>query len=83
MNVELRIEELVLRGFAPRERHLIGEAVVRELTRLFTEEGIPPSLGRSGVISHLDGGALDVAPGASAEEVGARAARVLYRGMTG
>jgi len=83
MNVELRIEELVLRGFAPRDRHRIGEVIESELARLFSEKGVPPSLARGGVISHLDGGMLDVAPGTSAEELGARAARALYGGMTG
>jgi hypothetical protein len=83
MNVELRIEELVLRGFVPGQRHRIGEVIESELSRLFTEKGVPPSLGRGGVISHLDGGALSVAPGTSAEEVGTWAAQALYRGMTG
>jgi hypothetical protein len=83
MNVELRIEELVLRGFAPGQCQRIGEVIESELTRLFTEEGVPPSLRRGGVISHLNGGTLDVAPGTSAVEVGVRAARALYRGMTG
>ena len=82
MNVELRIEELVLRGFSPGQRHRIGEIIESELSRLFTEEGVPPSLGRGGVISHLDGGALDVAPGTSAEQVGAQVAQALYGGMT-
>ena len=43
-NVELHIEELVLRGFAPGDRYRIGEAVERELAHLFSEQGTPPSL---------------------------------------
>ncbi len=31
-NIELHIEELVLHGFSPNDRHAIGEAVQRELT---------------------------------------------------
>ena len=38
-NIELHIEELVLHGFSPRDRDAIGEAVQRELTRLFVEQG--------------------------------------------
>ena len=34
MKIELVIDELVLHGFDPRQRHAIGDAVARELTRL-------------------------------------------------
>jgi len=34
MKIELVIDELVLHGFDPRQRHAIGDAVTRELTRL-------------------------------------------------
>ena len=43
-NIELHIEELVLHGFEPGDRHRIGEAIERELARLFAEQGTPPSL---------------------------------------
>ncbi len=34
MRIELVIDELVLHGFDPRQRHTIGDAVATELTRL-------------------------------------------------
>lgn len=79
MNVELHIEELVLHGF-PQD-HLIGEAVERELSRLFTERGVPPSLARGGDLPHLDAGAFQINPELGAEAVGARIARSLYGGL--
>jgi len=40
-NVALNIDELVLHGFAARDRHRIAEAVQREMTRLITLHGMP------------------------------------------
>ncbi len=80
-NVELHIEELVLRGFAPGERHRIGEAVERELVRLLDEQGVPPSLGRGSGIERLDGGAFEVAHGSKSEAVGVQVAQAIYGGL--
>ena len=81
--VALAIEELALHGFAPGDRYPIGEAVERELARLFAEQGVPVALTRSGEIARLDGGAFTVAPGAGAETVGAQVARAVYRSLGG
>jgi hypothetical protein len=81
-NVELHIEELVLRGFAPGDRYRIGEAVERELARLFTEEGVPPSLARRSGIERLDGGAFEVAHGLKAEAIGVQVAQAVFGGLS-
>jgi hypothetical protein len=79
-DLELHIEELVLHGFAPGDRHAIGEAVERELVRLFAEQGIPPALARGGEIARQDGGAFELAPRGGAGSVGTRVAGAIYRG---
>jgi hypothetical protein len=81
VNVELHIEELVLHGFPPDYRHRIGGAVEQEISRLFTEQGVPPSLSRGGDIPRLDAGAIQMSPELGADAVGARVARSLYEGM--
>jgi hypothetical protein len=82
-NVELHIEELVLRGFAPGDRYRIGEAVERELARLFTEEeGVPPSLARRSGIERLDGGAFEVAHGLKPEAIGVQLAQAVFGGLS-
>jgi hypothetical protein len=81
VNVELHIEELVLHGFPPDYRHRIGGAVEQEISRLFTEQGVPPSLSRGGDIPRLDAGAFQMSPELGADAVGARVARSLYEGM--
>ena len=81
-NVELHIEELLLRGFAPGDRYRIGDAMERELARLFAERGTPPSLARGGEIERLDGGAFEVAHGSKSETVGAQVAQTIYGGLS-
>lgn len=80
-NLELHIEQLVLHGFPPGDRYRIGAAVEAELTRLFAEQGVPPSLAQNGEVARLDGGAFEVAPGSKAEAVGAQVAEAVYGGL--
>ena len=79
-NIELHIEELVLHGFSPRERYAIGEAVQRELTQLFAEQGIHPSLNEQR-IARLDGGSISVKQGTKADAIGKQVAQTVYGGM--
>ncbi len=81
-NIELHIEKLVLHGFSPSDRHRIGEAVELELTRLFTERDIPPSLAQGGEFARLDGGAFNIAPSSKAAAIGTRIAQSVYAGFT-
>jgi hypothetical protein len=82
VNVELRIEELVLHGFPPGDHHRIGDAVQLELSRLFTERGVPPSLVHSlEDIPHVDGGTLEIPRRPTSKVVGAQVARALYGGL--
>lgn len=80
-SVELRIEELVLHGFADSERYRIGDAIERELTRLFTEQGAPPTMAQGGEIAQLDGGTFEVKPDPDAETTGVQLAQAIYRGL--
>lgn len=43
-SVSLSIEELVLEGISPIERHTVAEAFQLELQQLLTERGVPPRL---------------------------------------
>jgi len=81
VNVELRIEELVLHGFPPGNHQRIGASVERELSRLFTEHGVPPSLSGGAHTQHLDAGAFQMNQGLGAEAAGEQIARSLYGGM--
>jgi hypothetical protein len=80
-NIEVNIEELVLDSFAGNDRKSIVESVERELTRLFTEQGVPPSLNWGREIECLDGGGFEVAQGSKPEAIGAKVAKAVYGGL--
>ena len=75
---EVHIEALVLHGFAPGDRYSIGEAVERELQRLFAEPDAAPRWTQDGEVAHVDGGAFEVAPGAKAATIGSLVAQAVY-----
>jgi hypothetical protein len=79
--LDVHIEELILHGFAATDRYRLGAAIERELARLFAEQGVPPSLSSAGELAQLDGGAFEVATGATAEGVGAQVAQAIYGGF--
>jgi hypothetical protein len=79
--IHFHIERLVLDGFAPGDRHKIGEAVRQELTRLFTDEGASPVLAKSAAIVRLDGGTFQMTSAPRPEANGAQIARAVFTGL--
>lgn len=79
--VEVHIEQLVLEGVAPSERHRVSEAVQRELSRLLGASGGLPSVWERGArLERIDAGAMAVGePGPQA--TGVRIARAVHRGL--
>jgi hypothetical protein len=82
MGVELHIEELVLRGFAARDRHRIAAAVQSELTRLLSAEGKQSALANPVGIAKLNGGAFEMKPGSKRQEAGTQIARAVFRSLS-
>jgi hypothetical protein len=80
-SVELHIEELVLHGFDPAHRYQIGDAVERELTRLFAEHGAPADFAEDVEFERLNGGSISLPPGVNPETAGIELARVIYGGL--
>ncbi len=79
-SIQLHIEELVLHGFSPHDRHRIAEAVEAELHRLLDEQGLALLGQREHLtMERLDAGAFTTAPGASAGSLGAQVAQSVYR----
>ena len=81
MDIEIHIEELILEGFPAGDRHIIGEAIGRELTRLFGERDMPSSLAQGRELLQVDGGTIEVDPRDRPEFIGAQLARVVYGGL--
>jgi hypothetical protein len=80
MNIDLRIEELVLRGFSALDREAIREAVETELRRLVETRGLDA---REISIDAIDGGRFKVSPGARPQTTGAQIARSVYGSLSG
>ena len=81
MNIEVQIGELVLYGFAPGKYYRIDKAVERELTRLFMERLVPPSLATNADVAHLNGGTFQMVSGSKPETIGAQVAQAVYEGL--
>ena len=78
-SVELHVEELVLHGFAASDRHMISDAVERELALLLTNEFFMRS--ESSAEAFVDGGEIHLRPGFSARQVGEEIGRSVFAGL--
>ncbi len=80
-NLDLQIENLILSGLPHLDQAQLGVVIRQELTRTFTEQGIPASLRQSHAVASLDGGTFTVPPDAAVEMVGGQIARAVYGGF--
>jgi hypothetical protein len=79
--VELHINELILHGFSHHDRYSIGESLQSELTRLFTDQGIPPSLLTGGNIELMNAGSFEL-PAGRKFSAGHNVAHSVYKGLS-
>ena len=80
-SVQLRIEELVLHGFALSDRYAIGDAVERELARLLGEQGVPGSLRSENATDEIRGATFNAAHSAKPSAIGGQIAQAIYQGF--
>ncbi len=80
-SINLHIEELVLHGFAPGDRHGIGEAVQVELARLLSEQPLPTSLGKKNSLEHVNAGTIQLRKDARPGVVGGQIASAIHGGL--
>ncbi len=81
-DVELYIDELVLHGFSVHDRYVIAEAVQSELTRYFTEQGVPSSFTQQTDIPSLKTGSFNFQQYTSDVTLGNSIADSVYKGFT-
>lgn len=80
--IDLNIDRLVLRGFDPRHRYRIADALQSELERLLLEEGFPPGWeeqslnGTQSIVFPTQ--KVEIAPNLRPEDAGIQIARALY-----
>ncbi len=80
-SVKIHIEELVLQGFAPGDRHRIAAAVEQELVRLMSEGGLPRLQGNPLTLGRIKGGAFKVTAGAKPQAAGTEIAQAVFRSL--
>jgi hypothetical protein len=80
--INLHIEELVLHGFAPGDRHRISEAVQQELTRLISEQSGFASASKNITRDHVDGGNFRMTNAAKTTVVGTQIAGAIWGGIS-
>lgn len=78
--LEVYIEELILHGFSTRDRYSIGAAVEMELSRLFTEQGLPSSFYNGNKIPSLNAGSFQLQRTEGA--AGTQIANAVYTSLT-
>lgn len=78
--IHLHIDELVLHGFDPADRHRIGDAVQRELHALLREGGLPEALRKD--LPRIDAGLIHSRPTARPAEFGGQIAQAVYQGFS-
>ena len=74
--IEVRIEELVLHGFAPGSRWDLAEALESQLRALLAERGVPPAWQASP--ERLDAGPIRAGAQTPSATAGEQIARAIY-----
>jgi hypothetical protein len=80
-DIELHIEELVLHGFRPSDRHRIGEELQLELARLLREKDMPSLLEQGGEYPRINSGTIKIGPVSDGRHVGRRIADAVYESL--
>jgi hypothetical protein len=80
-NVELHIEELILHGFPPGDRHAMAAALESELGRLLDTHGLPRAFPGNTSIDSLDAGSFQTGHDVAPRDVGTDIARSVYGGF--
>ena len=82
-NLDLHIEELLLRGLPDAQRARIAAAVQSELQRLLAEGDLPPALAGGIRLPEVQLGELKIAPSAKPAAIGAQIAGAIYTSLVG
>ncbi len=79
--VQVEIGELLLTGFAPAERYVIGDAFLQELEQALTEAEALRLFPQSADLPSLNAGRITLSPQPRPASVGAQAARAVFGGL--
>jgi len=80
-NLELNIEKLILPDLPPGQRLRVAAIIEQELTRLWTEQGLPPGIVGDSVA--LTATTVQVTAGMAPDAMGVQVAQSIYQNMAG
>jgi len=83
LKLELHIEELLLDGFDPRDRHRIADELQRSLTLLLSESQDGAVEQQDKQIERLDAGAVSIPRDAPSGDVGSHIAGAITQALNG
>ena len=83
MKLELHIEELILDGFDPRDRHRIADELQRSLTLLLSQSQQGAIEHQDKQIERLDAGAVSIPRDAPSSDVGSHVAGAITQALNG
>ncbi len=81
-DIEINIEELVLHGFAPADRRLIGEALELALKHAFTANPMTSQSLQSANVPFTDAGNIHLNPNSPPRQGGTAIANTLHANLT-
>ena len=81
-SIELRIDELVLRGADFTARDRIAGALQSDLANMLSEHGLPQDAIAPTARERMAGGTISLRRGASGERIGIEIARAVYGGLS-
>ncbi len=77
-NIELHIDELILRGVPYTQRRRVVAAIELELTRLLGERELPEALTQGGALSQIKLDEIRMTDGMKPQAIGAQIAQQVY-----
>lgn len=78
--IEIHIEEIVLHGVPPSDRHAVADALQVELAALVARHGVEGLLARPDALAHQTPPRVAISEGARLASVGREVARAIHRG---
>jgi hypothetical protein len=81
MNIEIHIEELVLRGLDVKNRNNVAQTIQRELIQLLTDRGLPAGLQHSVGIRQMRAPGFQVSQAGGDESLATQVAQSTYGAM--
>ena len=82
-NIELHIDELILRGVPYTQRRRVVAAIELELTHLIGEQGLPEHLAQGGTLPQIKINAMRMTDDARPQVIGTQIARQVYGNLAG